>query len=280
MLTWGEGNRRELPWRETRDPWAVLVSEVMLQQTQVARVIEPYRRFMERFPTPSACAASAPGDLLRAWSGLGYNRRALSLHRAAAAIVEDHGGRVPDDLRALRALPGVGAYTARAVLSFAYGADVGVVDTNVARLLARAVAGQSLTAAGVQDLADRLVPPGRAWAFNQALFDLGTAHCTSRAPRCPGCPLRRRCSWASEGHLEPDPATGSAGTSRRQARFDGSDRQGRGRLLEALRSGPLRPGELAAAAGWPGDPLRAERIVSTLVEEGLARWGHDLLELP
>jgi len=251
----------------------------MLQQTQVARVIEPYCRFIEMFPTPSACATSAAGDVLRAWSGLGYNRRALNLHRAAESIERDHGGRVPDDLSALKALPGIGDYTARAVLSFAFGYDVGVVDTNVARLLARAVAGRSLGAAEAQRLADDLVPSGDGWAFNQALFDLGAAHCTSRAPRCGDCPVRRSCAWAASGYCLPDPAKGSAGTARPQARFDGSDRQGRGRLLAALRSAPVRRGELAAAAGWSNDPDRAGRIAAALVSEGFAGWRGDVLEL-
>ena len=282
VLTWGEGHRRDLPWRATRDPWWVLVSEVMLQQTQAARVVEPYRRFVDRFPTPGACAAAGTAEVVRAWSGLGYNRRAVNLHRASSVIVERHGGRVPDDLAALRTLPGVGEYTARAVLVFAHERDVGVVDTNVARLLARAVAGAPLDRSGAQALADRLVPRGRGWAFNQALFDLGARHCTARRPDCPGCPLRRRCRWAAaaragrpaSGPAQPpvDPALRTAGTSRPQARFEGSDRQGRGRMVEALRTGPVTARDLARVAGWDGDPGRSRLAAEALVSEGLARW--------
>jgi A/G-specific adenine glycosylase len=133
LLGWSEASRRDLPWRRTRDPWEVLVSEAMLQQTQVARVVPRYAAFLERFPTPAACAAAPVADVVRAWAGLGYNRRAVNLHRLATAVVQLHGGRLPADLPGLLALPGVGAYTARAVLAFAFGADVGVLDTNAAR---------------------------------------------------------------------------------------------------------------------------------------------------
>ncbi|MGH8980014.1 MAG: A/G-specific adenine glycosylase, partial [Acidimicrobiales bacterium] len=169
---------RDLPWRATRDPWCVLVSEVMLQQTQAPRVVGPYTRFVLRFPTPAACAAAGAPSVMRAWEGLGYNRRARYLHSTAVTITERHGGAVPADLDSLRALPGIGPYTARAVLAFAFDAPVGVVDTNVARVLARAVAGRALRPAECQALADALVPPGAAWEFNQSLFDIGAQHCT------------------------------------------------------------------------------------------------------
>lgn len=279
VVEWGEANRRDLPWRETRDPWRVLVSEVMLQQTQVARVLAPYHRFTRRFPTAGACARAETAAVIRAWGGLGYNRRAVHLQRAARAVVEQHGGRVPDSLAALRALPGIGPYTARAVLAFAFEQRAGVVDTNVARLLSRCVAGRSLGPTEAQALADRLVPPGRCWEYNQALFDLGSLHCTARRPDCPGCPLRRRCAWSRAGRSTPDPAVGSAGVSRRQPAFAGSERQGRGRLVAALRVGPLDVGELAGAAGWPEDPGRARRAASALVAEGLARWSGERLRL-
>lgn len=272
VVAWGEGSRRDLPWRKTRDPWLVLVSEVMLQQTQVARVLGPYHRFTQRFPTAAACAAAELADVVRAWAGLGYNRRALHLHRAAGAVVARHDGHVPADLRSLLALPGVGAYTARAVLVFAFEQPTGVVDTNVARLLARCVAGRPLTQAAAQALADRLVPVDRAWEYNQAMFDLGALHCTAGVPACGGCPLRHRCAWARAGRPTPDPSAGSAAVSRRQSPFSGSDRQGRGRLVDALRDGGLAPRALAPAAGWPGDPERALRVATTLVDEGLARW--------
>ena len=275
VLEWGVGHFRELPWRATRDPWAVLVSEVMLQQTQADRVVDPYRRFLGRFPTPAACASAGVGDVVRAWAGLGYNRRAVHLHRAATVVVDEHGGALPHDLADLCRLPGVGPYTARAVLVFAFEVDTGVVDTNVARLLARAVAGRPLSAAATQALADRLVPPGHGWAFTQALFDLGTAHCTARAPRCTGCPLRRSCRWAAGGWSEPDPARTTAGTSRPQSRFAGSDRQARGRVVDALRAGPLSPEAARRATGWPDDAGRADRVCRSLVADGVAAFGPD-----
>jgi A/G-specific adenine glycosylase len=200
---------------------------------------------------------------------MGYNRRARNLHLAATAVVERHDGRVPDDLAALLALPGVGPYTARAVLAFAFGRDIGVVDTNAGRVLSRAVEGRPLTRTEAQVLVDAMVPAGRGWSFGQALLDLGATVCTTRSPDCGACPVRRRCRWAVSGLSTPDPATGSAGVSSAQARFDGSDRQGRGRLVAALRAGPVDPTDLAAAAGWPADPGRAERVLEALVAEGL-----------
>jgi A/G-specific adenine glycosylase len=279
ILRWSEENRRDLPWRATRDPWLVMVSEVMLQQTQAARVVDPYLRFVERFPTPKACAVAGAAEVVRAWDGLGYNRRALFLYRTATTLVEQHGGQVPNDLAALQALPGIGSYTARAVLAFAFDADVGVVDTNVARLLARAVVGRPLRPAEAQSLADRLVPAGRSWTFNQSMFDLGARHCMSRQPDCTACPLRRQCAWALTGWAVPDPAVGSAATSRPQSRFAGSDRQGRGRLVAALRRGAVAVDDLATAAGWPDDRPRARRAADGLVAEGFACWSDGTLAL-
>ncbi len=283
---WGtEGSRTsrrpELPWRATRDPWAVLVSEVMAQQTQVSRVVPAYHRFLDRFPDPATCAAAPLGEILRAWQGLGYNRRARNLHLAARAVTTEHGGRVPSALPDLLALPGVGAYTARAVAAFAFEADVGVVDTNAGRVLARAAAGRPVTAAEAQRLVDAMVPPGRGWTFNQALLDLGAGLCTATAPSCGDCPVRRRCRWAVSGRTGDDPATGSAGVSTRQSTFDGSDRQGRGRLVDALRQGPVAPDDLPAATGWSDDRARAERVAAGLVAEGLvARLPTGVLVLP
>ncbi|MGP0029092.1 MAG: A/G-specific adenine glycosylase [Acidimicrobiales bacterium] len=248
----------------------MLVSEVMLQQTQVDRVIPYYAAFLAAFPTPAACARARPAAVVRIWSGLGYNRRALNLHRAAQLLVAEHGGAVPADERALRSLPGVGPYTARAVRSFAFGADVATVDTNALRVLARSVTGAGLTVSGAQDLADRLVPAGRSWDFNQTMFDLGATVCTAR-PRCAACPLRRLCRWKRDGLRDPDPwRAGRSG--RAQSPFAGSDREGRGRLVHALRAGPVTAGEMAVACGWPDDRARAERIAGALVAEGFARW--------
>jgi A/G-specific adenine glycosylase len=272
VLAWSSATRRDLPWRRTRDPWAVLVSELMLQQTQVARVVPKWEAFIDRFPTPAACAAVAPGEVVRMWAGLGYNRRALRLHQTARSVTDGHGGRLPDRLEALIALPGIGPYTARAVLAFAFEHDVGVIDTNAARVLARAFAGRPLRATEAQRLADQLVPEGRGWEWNQAMLDLGATVCTSRAPACGQCPVATGCAWMRRGRKEPDPAVGSAGASGRQSTFTGSDRQGRGRLVDALRAGPvsLDATVLAGACGWPDDPDRAARIVDGLVADGLA----------
>jgi A/G-specific adenine glycosylase len=275
LLAWGDRTRRDLPWRRTRDPWAVLVSELMLQQTQVARVVARWPEFLARFPTPSSCAAAPAGDVVRAWAGLGYNRRALNLHRAAAAVVERHDGCLPDDLDALLALPGVGPYTARAVLVFAFERDLGLVDTNAGRFLARAGAGRPLRPKEALHLADLLVPAGNGWAWGQTVFDLGATVCTRRSPSCGACPIRHACTWAVAGHPAPDPVDGSAGISTPQSTFAGSDRQGRGRLVDALRTGPVPAERLPTVMGWPDDPVRARRVAATVVADGLAVAGSD-----
>jgi A/G-specific adenine glycosylase len=269
VLRWWEGLGRDLPWRRTRDPWAVLVCEVMAQQTQVARVVDRWAGFLERYPTAAACAAAPVADVLQLWQGLGYPRRALHLHRCATEVVERHGGELPSDLDALLALPGIGQYTARAVLAFAFERDHGVVDTNTARVLAR-WAGEPLGARAVQATADAAVPAGRGWEWNQALLDLGATVCTKRAPRCDVCPVATSCAWRARGGAEPDPALGTHGVSGRQARFEGSDRQGRGRLMAALGAGPVHRRDVATAMGWPEDPERAARVAATLVADGLA----------
>lgn len=279
LLGWADGRLRDLPWRRTRDPWAVLVSEVMAQQTGVDRVVPRYLAFLDRFPDPAACAAAPPAEVLRLWAGLGYNRRALNLHRCAVALVAEHGGRVPDRLDALVRLPGVGAYTARAVLAFAFEQPVGVVDTNVGRVLAR-WQGRRLAPREAQTLADALVPDGRAWAWNQALMELGAVVCRRRAPDCVGCPVVTVCGWHAQGQPAPDPADGSAAVGRGQSRFEGSDRQGRGRLVDALRVGPVPLAQLPTVMGWPDDPGRAHRVAATVVADGLAVRTADTLHLP
>jgi len=279
VLAWGDAHLRDLPWRRTRDPWAVLVSEVMAQQTGVDRVVPYYERFLARFPTPAACAAVPPGEVLRLWTGLGYNRRAVNLHGCARAVVDHHGGALPPDLAALRALPGVGPYTARAVLAFAFERDVGVVDTNVGRVLAR-WEGRPLRGAEAQARADALVPAGRAWAWNQAVMELGGIVCLRRGPRCASCPVRGSCGWAAVGLAPPDPADGSAGVGTGQPRFEGSDRQARGRLVEALCRGPVAVADVAAVIGWPDDPARADRVAAGLLDHGLAVRDGAVLRLP
>jgi A/G-specific adenine glycosylase len=269
VLDFGRTGLRPLPWRGTRDPWAVLVSEVMLQQTSASRVLEPYRRFLDRFPTVRACATGPAGDVVRLWTGLGYNRRALNLHRAATAVVEQHGGVIPDDLGLLRSLPGIGPYTARAVRVFAYESDDAVVDVNVARVLARAVVGATLSPSETQDAADGLVPSGHGWLWNQSIMEIGAVACAARQPACGRCALSAHCQWARNGRPAPDPWT----TPRRQSPFAGSDRQGRGRLVEALRRGPVTRSRLAQVCGWPDDPARARLVADALVVDGLARRG-------
>jgi A/G-specific adenine glycosylase len=270
LLEWGVEHRRDFPWRHTRDPWAILVSEVMLQQTQAERVVPYYLAFLSAFPTPSACAAASSADVVRLWSGLGYNRRALSLHRAARLVESEHGGQLPDDDAALRALPGVGAYTARAVRSFGFGAPVAAVDTNAVRVLTRCLEGGGLSVRAVEAMGDRLVGGGDSWTFNQAMFDLGATVCRGR-PDCVRCPMSTLCRWRRAGLEAPDPWRASPSV-RPQSAFAGSDRQGRGRLVNALRQGPVRRDSVAEACGWPDDVGRSERIAAALVTEGFAQW--------
>jgi len=258
----------------------VLVAEVMLSQTQATRVAKHFGVFIGRFPSASALARAPLGEVVRAWSGLGYNRRAARLHRAASLIVERHGGDVPRSLDALMALPGIGPYCARAVLAFGFGARAAPVDTNIGRVLARAIAGRQLSSGEAQRLADSLLPAdARSWSL--ALMDLGAVLCRPRGPQCVSCPIggAGRCVWRppdpdarAEGGAAAgtDPARGSAGASGRQGRFEGSDRQGRGRLLRGACDGPIPPGQLAVVAGWQTDPGRAERVAAGLVAEGLA----------
>ncbi|HEU5082469.1 MAG TPA: A/G-specific adenine glycosylase [Acidimicrobiales bacterium] len=280
LVEWWAEHGRDLPWRRSRDPWAVLVSELMLQQTQVARVEERYVRFLERFPTVASCAAAAVGEVIDEWAGLGYNRRAVHLHRAATVCAEEHDGRLPTTLDELLALPGVGPYTARAVLVFAHEHDIGLVDTNAGRFVARALAGRPLRPREAQALADDAVPDGWGWTWGQAVFDLGATVCRKRSPRCDACPIRAHCAWARAGCPAPDPIGGSAGISAPQSTFDGSDRQGRGRLVDALRRGEVAHHDLPARMGWPDDPDRAERVAATLVRDGLAVRDGERYRLP
>jgi A/G-specific adenine glycosylase len=272
VLAWGVPRLRDLPWRHTREPWAVLVSEVMLQQTQVSRVIPKWEAFLHAFPTSGACAAASLGDVLRLWQGLGYPRRARNVH--AAAIEVERLGGFPETLEGLLALPGVGAYTARAVLAFAFEADVAVVDTNVARVYAR-VLGRRLTPGQVQAAADEHLPPGQSWEWNQCLMDLGAVLCRPWAPACDVCPLHSRCAYRGTGD---DPAIGSAGVSRTQARFEGSDRQARGRLMKSLAVASIATIDTALVMSVTAD--RAERLVAALVDEGLVVREGVRLRLP
>jgi A/G-specific adenine glycosylase len=273
VLAWGLPRLRDLPWRRTRDPWAVLVSEVMLQQTQVNRVIPRWAAFLDRFPTPEACASAPLGDVLREWQGLGYPRRARNLHATAVQVAA--AGEFPRDLDGLLALPGIGQYTARAVMAFAFELDVAVVETNIARVHAR-VAGERLTPKRVQARADAALAIGDSWAWNQCLMDLGATLCRPSSPGCDDCPLAHLCAWRGSG--DPDPALGSAGVSGGQGRFEGSDRQARGRLLKALTYGRVQHD--AAATIMRRDAGVADRLVADLVAEGLCQTDRLTIRLP
>ena len=278
---WFADAARPLPWRAADiSPWAVLVSEFMLQQTQVARVVPLWEAWIARWPTPADLAASPPSEAVRAWDRLGYPRRALWLHQAAAEITERHGGEVPSDLDALLALRGVGPYTARAVAAFAFGERHPVVDTNTRRVLARAVAGRADPGppATARDLAamTALLPehPAAARAFNAGAMELGATVCTAAAPRCDACPISTLCRWRAAGYPAYD------GPRRaRQARFAGSDREARGLVLRELRAAhhPVGRDGLATVVT---DAARLERAVAGLVADGLAVEEHDGLRLP
>lgn len=276
LLQWGAPNLRDLPWRRTRDPWSILVSEVMLQQTSVERVLPKYEAFLQRFPSPLALAESPLGDALHLWSGLGYPRRCRNLHAAATRIVNDHDGCVPTSLDALLELPGIGAYTARAVQCFAHGDSVAVVDVNVSRVLSR-LEGVSMSARSLQEFADVLVPKDSAWIWNQVMMDFGARQCTARTPKCPTCPVHAVCAWKGFGD---DPASGSAGVSRPQLRFSGSDRQARGRAIKAVLNGITTSIEITEAMQLSDDNERAERLLNDLVVEGLLMRHGDFFSLP
>jgi A/G-specific adenine glycosylase len=265
LLAWYRPRPHEYPWRiEDPDPYAVLVSEVMLQQTQAPRVAPIFRGFMARFPDVGVLSSVARAELLRAWAGLGYHRRALALREAARAIVRDHGGEVPRDVASLRALPGVGPYTAAAVASIAFGVPVAAVDTNVRRITARVVHGaepEKIPARLLQAEADAMVDPASPGEWNQALMDLGRFVCRPE-PRCAECPLAKGCRFALEGG-SPHPS------ARRQPAFEGSTRQARGRVLAELRErGGASVLELSTGTGMPVE--RTSRAAASLAEDGLA----------
>jgi A/G-specific adenine glycosylase len=269
VSNWFTDCARELPWRHSgTSAWAVLVSEVMLQQTPVSRVLPRYSQWLDRWPTPAALAADSPGEAVRMWGKLGYPRRALRLHSCAVALVQRHNGQVPCELSDLLALPGVGDYTARAVQAFAFGRRAAVVDTNVRRVLARAVAGQGQAAAPstARDLAamEAVLPLGDAEAarFCAAMMELGAVLCTAAAPSCSSCPIRQRCAWRLAGSPNCD------GPMRTGQRFTGTDRQVRGLLLDVLRgcAGPVTAAALDVA--WP-DAGQRLRALDSLVSDGL-----------
>jgi A/G-specific adenine glycosylase len=268
----------------------VLVSEMMLQQTQVARVERAYLAFIERFPTLLTLAKAPTAAVVEQWQGLGYNRRAVHLQRTCRAIVERHAGEVPTTLEALLALPGIGPYTARALLVFAFEQPVAAVDVNVARVLQRALAGRPVPAHERQAMADALVAAA-PWATAQGVMELGARFCTARRPNCMDCPVRAACAWTRAGARAPDPAAPRARASASEPgggdprarkppqRFEDSDRYHRGRLLDAVRAGPVPASEVGSAARTD-DASRARRLADALVREGLAEWSLGTLTLP
>ena len=268
LIGWFDDHERPLPWRAST-PWGVLVSEFMLQQTPVDRVLPAWGQWMDRWPTAPDIAAARVADALRAWGRLGYPRRALWLHQSAVQITEQHGGQVPIDAAALRALPGVGEYTAAAVQAFAYKRRSVVLDTNVRRVLARVIDGRSAPAPHVTAVerteADLLWPADdqRSARWSAAVMEFGALVCTARRPACGDCPLTTRCAWTLAGQPSSVPA-------RRQAGYAGSDRQARGRILSAIRESPEPVGGRSIERVWPHAAQR-DRALATLISDGLVR---------
>ena len=281
IISWFAANARDLPWRRPGfSAWGTLVSEVMLQQTPVVRVIPRLQEWLDRWPDPAALAAVPSGDAVRAWNRLGYPRRALNLHAAAVAITEQHGGLVPEDVPSLLALPGVGDYTARAVAAFAYGERHPIVDTNVRRVIARAVDGDAEAgpASTRRDLAamEALLPESDAdaRAVNAGVMELGAIVCTARSPRCDDCPITDLCAWRAAGYPE------FAGIRRAgQKRYEGSDRQVRGLILARLRESdiPVPAGDLDDLGA---DEAQRIRAIASLVADGLIVRGDGAYMLP
>jgi A/G-specific adenine glycosylase len=281
VLAWYDEHARDLPWRtESATAWSVMVSEFMLQQTPVARVLPVHTAWLERWPTPADLAAEQPGEAVRAWGRLGYPRRALRLHAAASAIVERHGGEVPADHDALLALPGVGDYTAAAVAVFAHGRRHAVLDTNVRRVHTRVLDGvehppTSVTRAE-RERALGLLPDDDATAatWSVAVMELGALVCTAAGPRCPRCPIADQCAWRAAGHPAYD------GPPRRAQAWAGTDRQCRGRLLAVIRDadGPVHVSRLDAV--WADEAQRRRCLASLLSDGLLVRAADDAYALP
>ncbi|NGP07130.1 A/G-specific adenine glycosylase [Rhodococcus sp. 14C212] len=275
LLRWYAAEARDLPWREEGvTGWQILMSEVMLQQTPVARVAPIWLEWVQRWPVPSTMAATSRADVLRAWGRLGYPRRALRLHECAGVLATEHGDVVPADVDVLLSLPGIGAYTARAVACFAYGRRVPVVDTNVRRVVARAVHGAAEPGnpSATRDLADveSLLPRTRerAATFSAALMELGATICTARSPDCARCPLPR-CAWVEAGRPAHD------GPPRRVQKFTGTDRQVRGKLMAVLRESDVPVERPVLDRVWLTDPGQRDRALHSLLVDGLVEQTDD-----
>ncbi|MDQ3540996.1 MAG: A/G-specific adenine glycosylase [Chloroflexota bacterium] len=294
LLTWWHANRRDLPWRQTRDPYRILVSEVMLQQTQVDRVIPYYHEWLERFPNVEALAAAPTADVIRLWAGLGYNRRAVNLQRTAQAVVE-HGGAFPEDVESLKTLPGIGPYTAGAIACFAFEQDVAFIDTNMRRVLHRVFLGPEIpvplaTDREITAIAAEAIPPTDGWNWNQGLIEFGALQCTARKPLCVICPLQQVCcAWPDmQTAIAQRPKTATKATD---VPFRESNRFFRGRVVDALRDdargelslaelGPLvRPGFVDADMPWMIEVVRGlERDGLARIAEDASAYRTDLLE--
>lgn len=268
VLAWYARSARDLPWRAPdASPWAVLVSEIMLQQTPVSRVLPAYAAWLTRWPAPAALAADAPGEAVRQWGRLGYPRRALRLHETATIVTREHGGQIPSAQGELLALPGIGAYTAAAVAVFAFGRRHAVLDTNVRRVLARLASGQEFPgpqpSAAEYRFAESLLPEDAAVAarWSVAVMELGALACTAASPRCTDCPVAAQCAWLAAGR--PPARERPAGQS-----YEGTDRQCRGRLLAVLRDSREPVPQARLDAVWPDDIQRA-RALDGLVADGL-----------
>jgi A/G-specific adenine glycosylase len=269
LLEWYDAHARDLPWRRTdATPWGVLVSECMLQQTPVARVLPVYDAWLARWPRPADLAGEPSGEAIRAWGRLGYPRRAIRLHAAATAIRDDHDGEVPDTFDALRALPGVGDYTASAVLAFAFGRRQPVLDTNVRRVLSRLLGATEFPPAAVtvaeRARATELLPDDEPTAatWSVALMELGALVCTAATPRCVDCPVRATCAWRAAGHPAYD------GPPRRGQAWSGTDRQCRGRLMALARDASAAVSSRSMSHAWP-DRVQRERCLASLLADGL-----------
>jgi A/G-specific adenine glycosylase len=269
IIDWYETNGRDLPWRRPGfTPWGALVSEFMLQQTPVARVIPRLDEWLQRWPTPAALAAAPVSDAVRAWANLGYPRRALWLHACAVTIVRDYGGSVPREVDALLALPGVGAYTARAVAVFMFGAHEPVVDTNIRRVIARHSIGQAEPGPprekpDMEAMRGLLPSPELSPTFNIGVMELGALVCTARNPDCEACPIRATCAWRQAGYPAHD-----GPTKARQKKYEGSDRQARGAILAVLRAAPGAVDRTSIDAAW-SDAAGRGRALAGLLNDGL-----------
>jgi A/G-specific adenine glycosylase len=301
LLAWFAEAARDLPWRHTRDPYLILVAEIMLQQTQVDRVIPKYHAFLEHFPTLEALADAPTAEVIRAWSGLGYNRRAVNMQRAARAVLEQHADHFPRDMAALRALPGIGPYTAGAIACFAFEQDVAFMDTNIRRVIERVFAASAEAGAPGEArllaLAQAAVPAGQGWAWNQAIMELGALICTAATPKCWRCPLQANCrDYAARRASDEQLFDGAAAVERRPARrvaerreapFADSSRFYRGRIIETLRqqsSGTALTltelGRRIKADYSDEDRAWLQQLASGLARDGLLQLEDEAVRLP